>query len=106
MLSALPQRAQQEANMFLRLTVKLLTRLNGIGNRVFTTFVEELGRSPEVCDHLSVYYADLLAQKLGKEMDALYHCVLINTIDIINSSYTKWIRENSQEEHHTSHIAS
>ncbi len=92
--------------MFLRLTVKLLTRLNGIGNRVFTTFVEELGRSPEVCDHLSVYYADLLAQKLGKEMDALYHCVLINTIDIINSSYTKWIRENSQEEHHTSHIAS
>jgi hypothetical protein len=105
MLSALPQRAQREAKLFLRLTVKLVTRLNGIANRLFITFTEELGRSPEVCDHLSVYYADILAQKLGKEMDGFYHSVLSNTVGIIHSSYTKWIRENSQEEHPTSHRA-
>jgi len=62
-----------------------------------SSFVEELSSFPELSGHLTVHYADVLAQKLGQELDGLYQCVLTNTIDIIGTSYHKWIQQNSHD---------
>ena len=97
-LPELPRQAQREAEKYADFVAGVLSRLNEIANQLTKSLVEDLSRSPQLHSHFSVYYADLLTQALGKELDALCQCVLINTIDIIGSSYEKWIRESSLED--------
>ena len=97
-LLELPQQAQREAEKYADFVGSVLGRLNGIADQLTKSLVEDLCHSPQLCSHFSVFYADLLAEAFGKELDALYQCVLINTIDIIGSSYEKWIRESSLED--------
>lgn len=97
MLSELPQQVRAEADKFVGLTGKVLGRLNDIANRVCKAFLKELIYSPEAYDKLSVHHLDLLARKIGQEVDALYKCLMITSIDIIGSSYEMWVRESSLE---------
>jgi len=94
----LPPQTQREAVKYTDLAAAVLNRLIEIANRLTESFVDDLSHSPHLFNHLSVYYADLLAQKFGTELDGLYQCVITNTIDVIGSSYEQWIRANSLED--------
>ena len=97
LLSEVPVLLQGEAKKFVRFTATLLARLNSIPNRVCGSFLEELRDYPESYDQLSGYHVELLARSIRRELDVLYQCLKVNTMDIISLSYEKWVREDTTD---------
>ncbi len=98
-ISELPLSVQPEASKFLRLIDKVLGRLNSVVTGLCDRYMEELQLCPHDYDRLAAYHVDLLARRIGKEVDALYQALRISTIEHIEMWYELQSPETSREEH-------
>lgn len=87
-----PDHVREQAVRFAHLTDKVLGRLNRAGARLCRRCLHELQHCPEHYDHISAYHVDLLAQAIRRELDALYSCLRVDTLELIDRSYQDWIR--------------
>lgn len=90
---------QAEAKRFVLFTEKVLGRLNSIATGLCRSYLEELRVCPENYDPLAAYHVELLARRIGKEVDALYQGLRVSTIDHIGTWYETRTLENSREDH-------
>jgi len=90
-ISELPLLAQAEANKLLRFLDKVIGRLNIIVMEICNAYLQELRLCPENYDRLATYHVDLLARKIGKEVDALYQALCVSTIEHIEL----WVERQS-----------
>jgi hypothetical protein len=97
LLAKLPIPARSYGQRFVHFTNTILQRMNELTDQLIRGFLQELDYSPENADQVSVYYAQLLVQRINKEVDALYRCLAVDTIDIIHNAYERWIMENTPE---------
>ena len=88
-----PGHIREQAVKFAHLTDRVLGRLNRIGARLCRCCLHELQQNPEHYDHISAYHVDLLAQAIRRELDALYSCLRVDTLEVIDRSYQHWIRQ-------------
>jgi len=98
-ISELPLSVQPEASKFLRLIDKVLGRLNSVVTGLCNGYLEELQLCPHEYDRLAAYHVDLLARRIGKEVDALYQALRVSTIENIEMWYERQSPETSREEH-------
>ncbi len=98
-ISELPLLVQPEASKFLRLIDKVLGRLDSAVTGLCDGYLEELQLCPHDYDRLAAYYVDLLARRIGKEVDALYQALRVSTIENIEMWYERQSPETSREEH-------
>lgn len=87
-----PAQIQQQAVRFAHFTDKVLGRLNRIGARLCRRCLQELQQCPEHYDRICAYHVDLLARAIRRELDALYCCLRVDTLEVIDRSYQDWIR--------------
>ncbi len=90
---------QPEATKFLRFVDKVLDRLTSIVRELCDGYLEELQYCPQNYDQLATYHVDLLARRIGKEVDALYQALCISTIEHLELWVERQILETSKEEH-------
>jgi len=96
LIPKLPQEALSELKKLLNLIGNFLDRITYLCDWAISSFMETAeGMSSPFPSHMSVYYADRLVQKLGEELDALCNSVMINTIEVIDNSYEKWLHEKA-----------
>ena len=96
LIPQIPQDAPPELRKLLHLIGNFLDRITYLCDWTISSFLETAkGRSSPFPSHLSVYYADQLVQKLGKEFDALCNSVMINTIEVIDNAYEQWLKEKA-----------
>ncbi len=88
---------QAEARRFVLFTEKVLGRLNNIATGLCRSYIEELRVCPENYDQPAAYHVELLARRIGKEVDALYQGLRVSTIDHIGTWYEKRTLENRRE---------
>lgn len=87
-----PGHIREQAVRFAQLTDKVLGQLNRIGARLCQRCLHELQQNPEHYDRISTYHVDLLAQAIRQELDALYSCLRVDTLKVIDRSYQDWIQ--------------
>jgi hypothetical protein len=87
-----PAQIQQQAVRFAHFTDKVLGRLNRIGARLCRRCLQELQQCPEHYDRICAYHVELLARAIRLELDALYRCLRVDTLEAIDRSYQDWIR--------------
>jgi len=90
--AATPTHIREQAVRFAYFTDKLLGQLNRIGARLCRRCLHELQKNPENYDRISAYHVDLLARAIRRELDALYSCLRVDTLEVIDRSYQDWIR--------------
>ena len=96
LIPKMPREALSELKKLLSLTGNFIDRITYLCDWAISSFMETAeGMSSPCSSHISVYYADRLAQKLGEELDALCNSVMINTMEVINNSYEKWLHEKA-----------
>jgi hypothetical protein len=83
---------REQAVRFAHLTDKVLGQLNRAGARLCRRCLHELQQNPEHYDRISAYHVDLLARAIRRELDALYSCLRVDTLEVIDRSYQDWIR--------------
>ena len=98
-ISELPLSVQPEASKFLRLIDKVIGRLDSVVTGLCDGYMEELQLCPDDYDRLAAYHVDLLARRIGKEVDALYQALRVSTIEHIEMWYERQSPETSREEH-------
>ena len=99
LISELPPHLRAETKKFVRFTEMILGRLNSIGSGVCSRYLQELRVCPENYDQMAGYHIEILARKIGKEVDTLYKSLQVSTIEHIGIWYEKWSRENNGEEY-------
>ena len=82
-----------QALRFAHFTDRVLGRLNRVATRLCRRCLRELQRNPEHYDQISTYHVDLLARAIRRELDALYSCLRVDSLEMINRSYQDWIRQ-------------
>jgi len=87
-----PAQVREQAVRFAHLTDKVLGQLNRAGARLCRRCLHELQQNPEHYDRISAYHVDLLARAIRRELDALYSCLRVDTLEVIDRSYQDWIR--------------
>ena len=90
--AATPAQVREQAVRFAHLTDRVLGQLNRAGARLCRRCLHELQQNPEHYDHISTYHVDLLARAIRRELDALYSCLRVDTLEVIDRSYQDWIR--------------
>ncbi len=96
LIPQIPQDAHSELKKLLSLIRNFLDRITYLCDWTISSFLETAeGISSPFPSHLSVYSADQLVQKLGDEFDALCNSVMINTIEVIDTSYEQWLQEKA-----------
>jgi len=98
-ISELPLSVQPEASKFLRLIDKVLDRLNSVVTGLCDGYLQELQLCPDDYDRLAAYHVDLLARRIGKEVDALYQALRVSTIEHIEMWYERQSPETCRKEH-------
>ncbi|MFH1313007.1 MAG: hypothetical protein ABIJ00_07230 [Candidatus Eisenbacteria bacterium] len=98
-ISELPLSVQPEASKFLRLIDKVIGRLNSVVTGLCDGYLEELQLCPHEYERLAAYHVDLLARRIGKEVDALYQALRVSTIEHIEMWYERQSPKTSREEH-------
>ena len=92
-----PGHVREQAVRFAHFTDKVLGRLNRIGARLCRRCLHELQQNPEHYDRISAYHVDLLARAIRRELDALYSCLRVDTLEVIDRSYQDWIRRGKNQ---------
>ena len=87
-----PRHIREQAVKFAYLTDKVLGQLNRIGARLCRRCLHKLRKNPENYDRISAYHVDLLVRAIRRELDALYGCLRVDTLEMIDRSYQDWIR--------------
>jgi hypothetical protein len=82
-----------QALRFAHFTDKVLGRLNRVAARLCRRCLRELQQNPEHYDQISTYHVDLLARAIRRELDALYSCLRVDSLEMIDRSYQDWIRQ-------------
>jgi hypothetical protein len=82
-----------QALRFAHFTDKVLGRLNRAAGRLCRRCLRELQQNPEHYDQISTYHVDLLARAIRRELDALYSCLRVDSLEMIDHSYQDWIRQ-------------
>jgi hypothetical protein len=82
-----------QALRFAHFTDKVLGRLNRAAARLCRRCLRELQQNPEHYDQISTYHVDLLARAIRRELDALYSCLRVDSLEMIDRSYQDWIRQ-------------
>jgi hypothetical protein len=82
-----------QALRFAHFTDKVLGRLNRAAGRLCRRCLRELQQNPEHYDQIFTYHVDLLARAIRRELDALYSCLRVDSLEIIDRSYQDWIRQ-------------
>ena len=96
-----PAQVREQAVRFAHLTDKVLGQLNRVGARLCRRCLRELQQNPEHYDHISAYHVDLLARAIRQELDALYSCLRVDTLEVIDRSYQDWIRREKNRKKST-----
>jgi hypothetical protein len=91
-----PAQIREQAVRFAHFTDTVLGRLNRIGARLCRRCLRELQHYPEHYDRISAHHVDLLARAIRRELDALYRCLCVDTLEVIDRSYKHWIRRAQQ----------
>ena len=86
-------------------TENVLGRLNNIATGLCRSYLEELRVCPENYDQPAAYHVELLARRIGKEVDALYQSLRVSTIDHIGTWYETRTLENGKEENQETNSA-
>ena len=84
---------RKQALRFALFTDKVLGRLNRAAARLCRRCLRELQQNPEYYDQISTYHVDLLARAICRELDALYSCLRVDCLEIIDRSYQDRIRQ-------------
>ena len=84
---------RKQALRFAHFTDKVLGRLNRVAARLCRRCLRELQQNPEHYDQISTYHVDLLARAIRRELDALYSCLRVDSLEMIDRSYHDWIRQ-------------
>jgi hypothetical protein len=87
-----PRHIREQAVRFAYLTDRVLGQLNRVGARLCRQCLHELQKNPEHYDRISTYHVDLLARAIRRELDALYRCLRVDSLEVIDRSYQDWIR--------------
>ena len=82
-----------QALRFALFTDKVLGRLNRVAARLCRRCLHELQQNPEHYDQISTYHVDLLARAIRREVDTLYSCLRVDSLEMIDRSYQDWIRQ-------------
>ena len=90
--AATPGYIREQAVKFAYLTDKVLGQFNRIGACLCRRCLHELQKNPQNYDQISTYHVDLLARSIRRELDALYTCLRVDTLEVIDRSYQDWIR--------------
>ncbi len=98
-ISELPSLVQPEATKFLRFVDKVLDRLTSIVRELCDGYLEELRLCLQNYDRLASYHVDLLARRIGKEVEALYQGLRVSTIEHIELWVERQSLKTSEEEH-------
>jgi hypothetical protein len=96
-----PAHLREQAVRFAHFTDKVLGQLNRAGARLCRRCLHELQQNPENYDHISAYHVDLLARAIRRELDALYRCLRVNTLEVIDRSYQDRIRRGKNRKKST-----
>jgi hypothetical protein len=96
-----PAHVREQAVRFAHLTDKVLSQLNRAGARLCRRCLRELQQNPEHYDQISTYHVDLLARAIRRELDALYSCLRVDTLEVIDRSYQDWIRREKNRKKRT-----
>ena len=83
-----------QALRFALFTDRVLGRLNRAAARLCRRCLRELQQNPEHYDQISTYHVDLLARVIRRELHALYGCLRVDSLEIIDRSYQDWIRQS------------
>ena len=84
---------RKQALRFAHFTDKVLGRLNRVAARLCRRCLRELQQNPEHYDQISTYHVDLLARAIRRELDALYGCLRVDSLEMIDRSYQDQIRQ-------------
>ena len=87
-----PRHIREQAVKFAHLTDNVLGQLSRTAAHLCRRCLHELQQNPEHYDRISAYHVDLLAQAIRRELDALYCCLRVDTLEVIDRSYQDWIR--------------
>ena len=87
-----PGHIREQAVKFAHFTDRVLGRLNRSGARLCRCCLHELQKDPEHYDQISAYHVDLLARAIRQELDTLYSCLRVDTLEVIDRSYQDRIR--------------
>jgi len=74
-------------------TDKVLGQMNRAAARLCRRCLHELQQNPAHYDQISTYHVDLLARAIRRELDALYSCLRVDSLQMIDRSYQDWIRQ-------------
>ena len=94
-ISELPPHLRAETKKFVGFTEMILGRLNSIVTGVCSRYIQELRVCPENYDQMAGYHIEILARKIGKEVDTLYKSLQVSTIEHIGIWYEKWSSGNN-----------
>jgi hypothetical protein len=94
-----PGHVREQAVRFAHFTDTVLGRLNRIGARLCRRCLHELQQNPEHYDQIATYHVDLLARAIRRELDALYRCLRVDSLEMIDRSYQDWIRRGKNHKH-------
>ena len=92
-----PRHIREQAVKFAYLTDRVLGQLSRACARLCRHCLHELQQNPEHCDRIPAYHVDLLAQAIRRELDALYRCLRVDTLEVIDRSYRDWIRRPKKQ---------
>jgi hypothetical protein len=84
---------RKQALRFAHFTDKVLGQLNRAAARLCRRCLRELQQNPQHYDQISTYHVDLLARAIRRELDALYSCLRVDSLEVIDHSYQDWIRQ-------------
>lgn len=84
---------RKQALRFAHFTDKVLGQLNRTAARLCRRCLRELQQNPEHYDQISTYHVDLLARAIRRELDALYSCLRVDSLEVIDRSYQDRIRQ-------------
>jgi hypothetical protein len=84
---------RKQAVRFAHFTDTVLGQLNRAAARLCRRCLRELQQNPEHYDQIFTYHVDLLARAIRRELDALYSCLRVDSLEIIDRSYQDWIRQ-------------
>ena len=87
-----PAFIREKAVRFAHFTDKVTGRLNRAAARLCRRCLHELQQNPEHYDRITAYHVDLLAQAIRRELSALYNCLRVDTLEVIDRSYQHWIQ--------------
>ena len=91
--AATSAQVRTQALRFAHFTDKVLGRLNRVAARLCRRCPRELQQNPEHYDQISTYHVDLLARAIRRELDALYSCLRVDSLEMIDRSYNDLIRQ-------------